>query len=159
MDLIGLFRVLMIWIVLKAETDTCVRLLGASTVEELGPRFVSASSVWTSSQVRVPTANLCSGKHEHGRKGHIRRTERLGQVEAVDEVETVVARWRSLFRTLARVTSLASTPVGYKYITHIRWQVHVAWRICMACGIYGYGTRRLRHARGGADVGLPTLVL
>lgn len=34
----------MAWIVLQAETDTCVRLLGASNVGELGPRFVSASA-------------------------------------------------------------------------------------------------------------------
>lgn len=101
----------MIWIVLKAETDTCVRLLGANTVNELGPRFVSVLAAWATSRVEMRTANMCSDKLARGGKGHLRRTERFGRLKAVDKVEVVTAKPGDLLRTLASVTSLTPTPL------------------------------------------------
>lgn len=60
--------------VLQAEIETCMRLLGANSIEELGPRFVSLLCAYhdppfTSSWQYADSA---AGKHSYARKGYIR---------------------------------------------------------------------------------------
>jgi isopentenyl diphosphate isomerase/L-lactate dehydrogenase-like FMN-dependent dehydrogenase len=57
------------WVaVLKAEIDTCMRLLGARTVADLGPRFVSLTRRWPMSAFGTEEAlTSCRGRSTLGR--------------------------------------------------------------------------------------------
>jgi hypothetical protein len=85
--------------VLEAETLTCMRLLGAKNISELGPRFVSHPP--PSYRFSMP---LTRGKGEHsaGGEGYLRWGPGAGQAGLVGEAVQAVDKKRSVGESLNR---------------------------------------------------------
>lgn len=85
--------------VLEAETLTCMRLLGAKNISELGPRFVSRPP--PPYRFSMP---LTRGKGEHsaGGEGHLRWGSGAGQAGLVGEAVQAVDKKHSVGESLNR---------------------------------------------------------